>query len=137
MLQAMSKLFRTYLVLWMLFALPLQGMAQASMFACHLKGSNPSSVVDSHLNDHADMNHTEMGHAMHGEVTTTPIKKQLAQSTHGCCNCAPSCAVVILPTTQISLDATRHEAVLSLVSVTASFSADSRRIDRPPKTTAI
>jgi len=43
----------------MLLALPVQGMAQASMFACHLNGNSSSA---GQAIDHSTMHHSEMNH---------------------------------------------------------------------------
>lgn len=128
----------------MLLALPVQGMAQVSMFACHLQGGGASKPVQ--MMDHSDMGHGAMQHAdidhsMHGMNNAGPAdqdaSEKLMKSLHGCCNCAPTCAVVLLPVAQTGFDAIQHD-VLHPISVSQlPYSADTRRIDRPPKTLAI
>lgn len=54
MLRSMTKVVRTFLMWMMLLALPVQGMAQASMLACHLNGNGPDSVqIQQHGSQHA------------------------------------------------------------------------------------
>lgn len=137
MLPIMSTLSRTLCILWMLLALPLQGMAQASMFACHSNGAG-SLAIDNRLQmDHSKMDHGMTDHAAHGESSGAQHDDQVSNASHGCCNCAPSCVVVMPAADQARFNATRPHVVLPLLFPQASFSADIRRIDRPPKTHAI
>jgi BarA-like signal transduction histidine kinase len=112
----------------MLLALPVQGMAQASMFACHLNGDTSDSVQ-------------MMDHSMHAmdshDHTNTEDSRKLMKSLHGCCNCAPTCAVVLLPVAQASFDAVQHDMLHPVSAPQIPHSADTRRIDRPPKILAI
>jgi hypothetical protein len=115
------------LFMWlMLLALPVQGMAQASMFACHLNGNSSSAgqAID---------------HSMHNmDAQADPdSSKKLMKSLHGCCNCAPTCAVVLLPVAQASFTPILQDATHPVSVAQLPHSADTRRIDRPPKTLAI
>ena len=95
----MHKVVRTLLLWMMLLALPVQGMAQASMFACHLNGNSSSAgqAIDHSTMSHGAMNHDGMDHSMHNmDAQADPdSSKKLMKSLHGCCNCAPTCAVVL------------------------------------------
>jgi hypothetical protein len=142
MLQAMSNLFRTFCVLWMLLALPLQGMAQASMFGCHVNGTGGLAASGAHpinhaVMDHSGMDHSGMDHSSIGEDLGSQPMEQVLKATHACCNCAPSCAIVILSTDQVQFNPMQPPVVLPVSLSQANFSADTRRIDRPPKTHAI
>ncbi|AXV67649.1 hypothetical protein D0907_20155 (plasmid) [Pseudoalteromonas lipolytica] len=138
MLRSMTKVVRTFLMWIMLLALPVQGMAQASMFACHLNGDGPGSVQ---IMDHSNMDHRSMDHSMHEmdshDHANSDDSKKLMKSLHGCCNCAPTCAVVLLPVAQASFGAIQHDTLHPLSAPQIPHSADTRRIDRPPKTLAI
>ncbi|MCR2747211.1 hypothetical protein [Limnobacter parvus] len=132
----MTKVVRTLLLWMMLFALPVQGMAQASMFACHLQGDSSAESVS--MLNHSDMDHGSMDHSMHATDDTDPDSaKKLMKSLHGCCNCAPTCAVVLLPVAQASFGAVQHDILHPISAPQIPHSADTRRIDRPPKTLAI
>lgn len=137
MLQAMSKLSRTLCLLWMLLALPLQGMAQASMFACHVSGAAAPAASGAQPMDHSETDHAAMDHSGHGESFGSQSSEQVSSASHGCCNCAPSCAIVILAADQVHFNAAPPPVVLSVLLSQSPISADSRRIDRPPKTHAI
>ncbi|VWX34761.1 conserved exported hypothetical protein [Limnobacter sp. 130] len=130
----MTKVVRTFLMWMMLFALPVQGMAQASMFACHLKGDSTTSGAEM-------MHHDGMDHSMHsmgsGDHTDPDSSKKLMKSLHGCCNCAPTCAVVLFAPVQTSFAAVQQAALHPISAPQLPHSADTRRIDRPPKTLAI
>jgi hypothetical protein len=134
----MTKVVRTLLLWMMLIALPVQGMAQVGMFACHLKGDASGSVQ---LMDHSVMNHDGMDHSMHAmsshEQADPDSSRKLMKSLHGCCNCAPTCAVVLLPVAQTSFNAIQHDTIHPVSASQLPHSADTRRIDRPPKTLAI
>lgn len=134
----MMKVVRTFLMWMMLLALPVQGMAQASMFACHLSGETTGSVQ---MMDHGSMNHAETDHSMHAmeslDHANPDSSDKLMKSLHGCCNCAPTCAVVLLPVEQASFGAVQHDNLHPLSAPQVPHSADTRRIDRPPKTLAI
>lgn len=117
----------------MLLALPVQGMAQASMFACHLNGDGPDPVQ---MMDHSNVDHSMHAMDSHDHANTDDSKK-LMKSLHGCCNCAPTCAVVLLPAVQASFGAIQHDTLHPLSAPQIPHSADTRRIDRPPKTLAI
>lgn len=125
------KMVRIFMMWIMLLALPVQGMAQVSMFACHLNGGASSESVQM------------MDHSMHGEVHShdhsgsSDTAKKVMKSLHGCCNCAPSCAVIVLPVSQVSFGAIQHDKLHPALVSQAPHSADTRRIDRPPKTLAI
>lgn len=141
MLPVMTKMVRTFLMWLMLLALPVQGMAQASMYACHLNG-NPTK--SSQMADHGDMNHSAMthdgmDHSMHAmDAQADPdSSKKLMKSLHGCCNCAPTCALVLPPVTQTSFNAIQQDVMHPVESPQLPHSADTRRIDRPPKILAI
>ncbi|MGQ0687191.1 MAG: hypothetical protein ACT4NK_00410 [Limnobacter sp.] len=125
----------------MLLALPVQGMAQASMFACHLNGNSSSAgqAIDHSTMSHGAMNHDGMDHSMHNmDAQADPdSSKKLMKSLHGCCNCAPTCAVVLLPVAQASFTAILQDATHPVSVAQLPHSADTRRIDRPPKTLAI
>ncbi len=141
MLPVMTKMVRTLLMWLMLLALPVQGMAQASMFACHLNGNSTSAgqAIDHSSMDHGAMSHDSMDHSMHkmdGQADPDSSKK-LMKSLHGCCNCAPTCAVVLLPVAQASFNAIQQDATPPVSEPQLPYSADTRRIDRPPKTLAI
>lgn len=141
MLPVMTKMVRTLLMWLMLLALPVQGMAQASMFACHLNGNstNAGQAIDHSSMDHGAMSHDSMDHSMHkmdGQADPDSSKK-LMKSLHGCCNCAPTCAVVLLPVAQASFNAIQQDATHPVSEPQLPYSADTRRIDRPPKTLAI
>ena len=127
-LQTMIKAVQTFLMWMVLLALPVQGMAQANMFACHFNGDTPDSVQ-------------VMDHSMHAmeshEYEITHDSKSLKNSLHGCCNCAPTCAVVLLPVAQTSFGAVQHDSLHPASIPQIPHSADTRRIDRPPKTLAI
>lgn len=129
----MTKVVRTFLMWMMLLALPVQGMAQVSMFACHLNGESPDSVQ---IMDHSNMDHSMNAMDSHDHANTDDSKK-LMKSLHGCCNCAPTCAVVLLPVAQASFGAIQHDTLHPLPVPQILHSADTRRIDRPPKTLAI
>ena len=137
----MTKVVRTFLMWLMLLALPVQGMAQASMFACHLNGNSTSAgqVVDHSTMNHGAMSHVTMDHSMHEmDLQADPdSSEKLMKSLHGCCNCAPTCAVVLLPVAQASFNAIQHDALHPLSTPQIPHSADTRRIDRPPKILAI
>lgn len=143
MLRAMIQVVRTFLMWIMLLALPVQGMAQASMFACHSNGDATDSVqmMDHSNMDHSNMDHGGMDHSMHAmdfhDHANTDDSRKLMKSLHGCCNCAPSCAVVLLSVAQASFNAIQHDALHPLSAPQIPHSADTRRIDRPPKTLAI
>ena len=155
MLRSMTKVVKTFLMWMMLFALPLQGMAQASMFACHLKGDSTAAVqMKGHgsMDHHASMNqsgmhHGGMDHSMHSmsdmggtnaDGSFDPdSSKKLMKSLHGCCNCAPTCAVVLLPMVQASFATIQQETSHPISYSQLPHSADTRRIERPPKTLAI
>ena len=96
MLLLMTIMVRTLFMWLMLLALPVQGMAQASMFACHLNGNSSSAgqTIDHSTMHHSEMNHDGMDHSMHDMVdhTDPDASKKLMKSLHGCCNCAPTCA---------------------------------------------
>jgi hypothetical protein len=149
----MTKVVRTFLMWIMLLALPVQGMAQASMFACHLNGDvlgsaqtmNHASMDHGSAGhgsmDHSGMDHSGMNHSMpatgsHDHGNTDDAKK-LMKSLHGCCNCAPTCAVVLLPVAQATFGSIQHDTLHFISSSQVPHSADTRRIDRPPKTLAI
>lgn len=138
----MTKVIRSILLWLMLLALPVQGMAQVSMFACHLKGDGSAmNLSQTQMMDHAQMDHLGMDHSMpsmHAELSPEPDSAgTLVKSLHGCCNCAPTCAVMLASPIQSSFSAIQHESIHVVVSSQPPHSADSRRIDRPPKTHAI
>lgn len=137
----MTKMVRILFMWLMLLALPVQGMAQASMFACHLNGNSSSAgqAIDHSTMHHSEMNHEGMDHRMHDMVdhADPDSSKKLMKSLHGCCNCAPTCAVVLLPVAQASFNAIQQDMLHSVSSPQLPHSADTRRIDRPPKTLAI
>jgi len=137
----MTKVVRTFLLWIMLFALPVQGMAQASMFACHLNGDAAGSAQ---VMDHANMDHATADHSMHAmdshdhnSADSADKSKKLMKSLHGCCNCAPTCAVVLLPLAQTSFDNIQQDTPNPVSISQVLHSADARRIERPPKTLAI
>ncbi|WP_334118573.1 hypothetical protein [Limnobacter sp.] len=132
----MTKVVRILCMWLMLFALPVQGMAQVGMFACHLQGDATGPVQTM---DHGLMDHASMDHSMHA-VNADPdpdSSKQVMKSLHGCCNCAPTCAVVLLPVAQASFGSIQHDTLHAVSVSQLPHSADTRRIDRPPKTLAI
>jgi len=137
----MTKMVRILFMWLMLLALPVQGMAQASMFACHLNGNSSSAgrAIDHSTMHHSEMNHEGMDHSMHDMVdhADPDSSKKLMKSLHGCCNCAPTCAVVLLPVAQASFNAIQRDATHPVSTPQLPYSADTRRIDRPPKTLAI
>lgn len=141
MLLFMTTMVRTFLMWLMLLALPVQGVAQASMFACHLNGNSSSAdqAIDHSTMSHGAMNHDGMDHSMHdmGDQADPDSSKKLMKSLHGCCNCAPTCAVVLLPVAQASFNAIQQDMLHPVSSPQLPHSADARRIDRPPKTLAI
>jgi hypothetical protein len=141
MLPVMTKMVRTFFMWMMLLALPVQGMAQASMFACHLNGNSGSAgrAVDHSSMDHGAMNHDSMNNSMHAlDAHSDPdFSKKLMKSLHGCCNCAPTCAVVLLPVAQASFNTIQQDITHPVSVAQLPHSADTRRIDRPPKTLAI
>ena len=141
MLLLMTIMVRSLFMWLMLLALPVQGMAQASMFACHLNGNSSSAgqAIDHSTMSHGAMNHDGMDHSMHNmDAQADPdSSKKLMKSLHGCCNCAPTCAVVLLPVAQASFNAIQHDATHPVSTPQLPYSADIRRIDRPPKTLAI
>jgi hypothetical protein len=69
--------------------------------------------------------------------TNTEDSRKLMKSLHGCCNCAPTCSVVLLPVAQASFDAVQHDMLHPVSAPQIPHSADTRRIDRPPKILAI
>lgn len=129
----MHKVVRTFLLWIMLLALPVQGMAQASMFACYLNGDTSDSVP---MMDHGKIDHSMHAMDSHDHANTEDSRK-LMKSLHGCCNCAPTCAVVLLPVAQASFGAIQHDSLRPFSAPQIPHSADTRRIDRPPKTLAI
>jgi hypothetical protein len=140
MFLTMTKVVR-FLCMWMLLlALPVQGFAQASMFACHLKGSSPADMgmMDHSMMNHAEMDHAEMDHAgtHHGPVDSDDLK-QVKKSLHGCCNCAPTCAALPMLLSQADFIAIQHDNLQPVTTSQLPHSADTRRIDRPPKNLAI
>ena len=141
MLLLMTIMVRTLFMWLMLLALPVQGMAQASMFACHLNGNSSSAgqAIDHSTMHHSEMNHDGMDHSMHDmDAQADPdSSKKLMKSLHGCCNCAPTCAVVLLPVAQTSFGSIQHDTLHVISASQLPHSADTRRIDRPPKTLAI
>lgn len=150
MFRSMSEVFKTFLLWMMLLALPVQGMAQASMFACHLQGKDSTEVSSTagstaHRIDYNSVDHNGMDHSMHssaasehhGEHADSYSSKKLMKSLHGCCNCAPTCAVVLVSTTTSSFAAVQHDTLRPVSSSQVPHSADTRRIDRPPKPLAI
>ncbi|MGV3468923.1 hypothetical protein [Limnobacter sp.] len=137
----MTKMVRILFMWLMLLALPVQGMAQVGMFACHLNGSSSSAgqAIDHSTMHHSEMNHEGMDHSMHDMVdhADPDSSRKLMKSLHGCCNCAPTCAVVLLPVAQASFNAIQQDMLHPVSSPQLPHSADTRRIDRPPKTLAI
>ena len=140
MLRSMTKVVKTFLLWMMLCALPVQGMAQASMFACHLQGKASTQVSGAAGSAHV-VDHSGMDRSMHtsaaSEHTSSDSSKKLMKSLHGCCNCAPTCAVVLVSMAQISFDVVQHDTIHPVSSSQLPYSADTRRIDRPPKLLAI
>lgn len=134
-------IFVRFLCMWMLLlALPVQGFAQASMFACHLKGSNSAATgtMDHSMMNHADMDHAQMDHGnMDHSAADSGDLNQVKKSLHGCCNCAPTCAALLLPLAQADFIAIQHESPKPVATSQLPHSADAWRIDRPPKTFAI
>ena len=138
MFQSMRIMVKTFCMWLMLLALPVQGMAQASMYTCHLQGETNSSAEMNHASmDHSAMNHGDIDHSMHAVDADSDSSQQVMKSLHGCCNCAPTCAVVLLPVAQASFGAIQHDALHPVSISQLPYSADLRRIDRPPKTLAI
>ena len=122
----------------MLFALPIQGMAQVSMYACHLQSETNLSAEMNHASmDHPVMDQGGMDHSMHMAEADNDSSQQVMKSLHGCCNCAPTCAVVLLPLAQASFGAIQHDSLHPVSIPQLPYSADLRRIERPPKTLAI
>ncbi|HEX4916287.1 MAG TPA: hypothetical protein VFV43_00150 [Limnobacter sp.] len=133
----------------MMLALPIQGMAQASMFACHLSGEEMGKQVTAHHvgMDHGDaghqamghqaMGHPDMDHSAHSTDGDNSSGGQVIKSLHGCCNCAPSCAAVVLPNSPSKFGAVQQASQVLLPVQLTHHSADLRRIDRPPKNLAI
>lgn len=134
----MTEFIRTFWLCLVLFTLPLQGMAQANMFACHMNSASTEAVQATH---HPDMDHERMSHSEHrssvGQGTPSDTLNAVHTAKHGCCNCAPSCAIVLLDTPITPIAVVHAEVVLNAVSVQQPYSADTRRIDRPPKMLAI
>lgn len=146
----MTKVVKTFLLWMVLLALPVQGMAQASMFACHLQGKDSTEVSSAagstaHRIDYNGVDHNGMDHSMHtsaasehhSEHANSESSKKLMKSLHGCCNCAPTCAVVLVSTSPISFAVVQHDTIHPVSSPQLPYSADTRRIDRPPKPLAI
>ncbi|HEX4844253.1 MAG TPA: hypothetical protein VFV57_11320 [Limnobacter sp.] len=128
----------------MMLALPIQGMAQASMFACHLQGDAAGMQTTAHHMGmdhgdagHHDMGHHDMDHSAHGLDGENNSDGQVVKSLHGCCNCAPSCAAVVLPNSPSKFGAVQQASQVLLPVQLTHHSADLRRIDRPPKNLAI
>ena len=133
MFHLMTKMVKSLCMWLMLLALPVQGMAQASMFACHLQGDTTTGSVQ--MMDHGSMDHSM--HAVNAADPDTDSSQQVMKSLHGCCNCAPTCAVVLLPVAQASFGTIQHDTLHIISASQLPHSADTRRIDRPPKTLAI
>jgi hypothetical protein len=136
MLPVMKQMVRIFLMWLVLLALPAQGMAQASMFACHLVGNSTSA---DQITDHSVMNHDGMDHKQHAmsDHVYPDSSEKLMKSLHGCCNCAPTCAVVLLPAVQVNFNAIQRDVMRPASAPQLPNSADIRRIDRPPKSLAV
>ncbi|WP_370263669.1 hypothetical protein [Limnobacter sp.] len=121
----------------MLVALPIQGMAQASMFACHLQDSGKASFTEHHQHGEAGQeHHAHTEHHAHGEPSSddsSPIVKAM----HGCCHCAPSCAAVVVPNTLTKINEPLPNGPVLAMAQTPPHSADSRRLERPPKSLSV
>ncbi len=100
----MSRILRTALMWLLALALPLQGVAAASMFG---GGSGPSSSAAVH--SHAQAMHKVEHHPHAGAADHGAAHKSGAGATHSkasCSACASCCTSAALPTTPVVFEAT-------------------------------
>lgn len=86
--------FRLFLVWLVMAAIPLQGMAAASMLFCGM-GEHPSSARSA-VSDHDHSKHSHAGQAQQVEKTAHDRSVNLPDTGHKCAVCASCCNSVAI-----------------------------------------
>lgn len=142
----MWRLVRIAIVWLAAFAIPLQGIAAASMQFCgpnHDRMAVAGVALDLHeSHDHADHGaaHTDSAHhgaattASHGDAKPAHAVKSLDERAKYECNlCAACCASAALPSATASFDPPKVHAVFAGAPTAVSALFLTEGLDRPPR----
>jgi hypothetical protein len=121
---------RLLLACLLLFAIPLQGIAGASMLFCGKSGTHHAPAVSAH--HHTGHDHAGHDHAMHAQQEEGDAKL-LPDALHACAICASCCHGVAITQAEPAIALPPAPAAVLVTTVVLMHSRPAKVPDKPPR----
>lgn len=131
----MTRLLRLVLAAFLALAVPLQGLAGATMASCS-GAHGQAALAPGGAHDHAAMGHEAAGHTHHAAMGHAHAGEEPAADRHeghNCAACAACCNLSAAPVPALAVASPDRPSSIAIPFFgTAHASAQARGLERPP-----